>query len=190
MEPLSVDTSFEYELDMTMFPGWHEDTRRHQPKLLIHAVGFCSCGITSTSSSCAHRNNNHIASDSTTLSQKSGYQSSSAIYTESYSLDDVVSDRILNINASMNVTGRFTSLECSGQHSRKRKLRDDDHIYSHKPHTKRHRSVVTTSKNNFVFKPQFGILSVSIPGLFSPTSRPVWHYSPNTKKEQLMPRES
>lgn len=78
MEPLFVDTSVEYELDMTMFPGWHEDTRRHQPKLLIHAVGFCSCGITS---SCAHRNNNHIASDSSTVSQKSGYQLASAIYT-------------------------------------------------------------------------------------------------------------
>ncbi|KAL5009248.1 hypothetical protein ScPMuIL_014829 [Solemya velum] len=127
MEPLFVNTSVVYELDMTMFPGWHENTRRQQPKLLIHAVGFCSCGITS---SCAHRNKNHIGSESTSQSQNFGQQ----FVSESYPLDEVISDRILTISDSIDATERLTSLKCPGQHSRKRKLLDNDHIYSQKPH--------------------------------------------------------
>lgn len=43
MDPLYIDTSTEYELDMSLFPGWHEDSRRSQPKLLVHGIGLCHC---------------------------------------------------------------------------------------------------------------------------------------------------
>lgn len=43
MEPLFVDTNLEYEMDMSLFPGWNDDFWRSQPKLLVHSYGICYC---------------------------------------------------------------------------------------------------------------------------------------------------
>lgn len=41
--PLTVDTDYEYDLDMTMFPGINDPIARLQPTLLIHTRGGCVC---------------------------------------------------------------------------------------------------------------------------------------------------
>lgn len=43
MEPLFVDTNLEYEMDMTLFPGWNDDFKRSEPQLLVHSFGICYC---------------------------------------------------------------------------------------------------------------------------------------------------
>jgi hypothetical protein len=43
MTPLYVDTHFEYELDMKLFPGLNNPEARIQPSLMIHKDDGCPC---------------------------------------------------------------------------------------------------------------------------------------------------
>ena len=43
MTPLYVDTHFEYELDMKLFPGLNNPGARIQPSLMIHKDDGCPC---------------------------------------------------------------------------------------------------------------------------------------------------
>ncbi|XP_060085149.1 uncharacterized protein LOC132564512 [Ylistrum balloti] len=45
LQPLSIDCSLDYNLDMSMFPGWNDPWVRAQPSVILHRQESCICHI-------------------------------------------------------------------------------------------------------------------------------------------------